>query len=121
MSFPIKLDLAKVTLILGVWIPLWSGIAYIIDYDKSLAKQIELDAVKAELALMENTLAKQADINLMKLDSKIGQTEIKVLIYAKDYPNLKQGEKDAYERLKRDLTNLENQRNNILFGNGLSN
>jgi hypothetical protein len=97
----VKLDFSKIGMVFGVLIPLWGGAAFLWNYEKNLVKQ--------------------TDINLMKIDSKIGQAEIKALIYAKDFSNLSQEDRDEYEKVKAAIINLEDQRNRLLFGSNENN
>lgn len=89
-----KLDLNKIVLILGVWVPLYSGIALLWNYEKSLVKK--------------------ADIAVMDLDARIERTEIIVAIYSRDTHTLTETEKNEYSRAKARLIQLEAQRDKIL-------
>lgn len=78
------------TLVIGVIVPLWSGLGYFYAYEKSLVKQHE----------------RTED----KVDILIGIQEIKVDLYSTQLPQ----KQDKYDRAKARLINLEKQRDDNL-------
>lgn len=94
ISGVIKNKIQIATALIGVFIPLWGGIVFAWNYEKSLVK-------KADLAVMD-------------LDARIERTEIIVAIYSRDVDNLTEIDKNDYSRAKARLIQLEAQRDKLL-------
>lgn len=100
-----NIDLTKVSLVFGVILPLWGGMAFLYDYDKNLVKKSEVDI---------DSLVRKTDVDLRDLDARIERTEIIVAIYSRDTDRLTEIEKNSYDRAKQRLISLEEQRDKLL-------
>ena len=101
-----KLDLHKMTLWIGIFIPLWSGIVFLWSYEKALA-------YKTDLPNMTKYITRSASA-VMDLDARLERTEILVALYGRNPDQLTPDETNKYDRAKARLINLENQRDQLL-------
>ena len=93
MTMP-KLNIEKLVAIFGIIVPLWGGMAFLWNYEKSLVKT--------------------QDLAVLDLDARIERTEILVAVYAKHTSQLSENETNSYNRAKARLIQLESQRDQLL-------
>lgn len=101
-----KLDLHKITLWIGIFIPLWSGIVFLWSYEKALAYKVDLPAMHKYVT--------KSDLAVTDLDARLERTEILVALYGRNPDQLTPDEANKYERAKARLINLETQRDSLL-------
>ena len=102
-----KIDLHKMTTLLGVFLPLWGGAAFLWTYNDSLAKKIDLLDVK--------TLVTKHEKSLSDLDSKIANTTILTTLYElHGLTELDELERVKYDRANTRLIALKGQRDGLL-------